>query len=218
MKGGGRSNQVKKSLLEEDIYDNVFYFKIPDTDEYKKLYDELYGLLQNTSIPKIEGPRSDGRKTRGDLLGFDAFTITFGSGSRRNLGVGEFSSNARKPELFKKLVEYGNYILPKGIKYSAITVNKDMKAKKHIDGGNAGFSFITGLGDFKGGNLLVYPEEHSTPTEYDLRNKILSFNGAKLYHETTPFTGNRYTIIYYNQKKSIKIKGINMEGKNKKLL
>lgn len=204
-----------KNEVDDEIYNDIFYFKINKDEKYQTLKKELYELLENSSIPKIEGPRNDGRKTRGDLLGFDAYTITFGSGSRRNLGVGEFSANFKKPELFQKLIEYGNFVLPKGVKYSAITLNKDMKAKKHIDGGNAGFSFITGLGDFEGGNLLVYPEEHAKPYEYNLKDHLLSFNGSKFYHQTTKFTGRRYTLIYYNQKKSIQIKGKKMEGQHK---
>ena len=209
----GGSIEFDKTYFNNYDSDHVFYYNIKKSDEYNNMTKELFDILEVTKIPKIEGPRNDGRRTRGDLLGFDAWTTTFGCGGRRNLGVGDFSPNKKFPELFKKLVEYGNYILPKGYKYQAITVNKDMKAKKHIDGGNSGFSVITGLGDFTGGELNVYDTNANNPKSYDLHGHLLIFNGSKLHHMTKAFKGRRYTLIYYSQKKECKVSNIkNMVG------
>lgn len=194
---------------------SVYYTRIPKTEKYEKLKQELYELLEKTNIPKIRGPRKDKEKTRGDLLGFNAWTTTFGCGNRRNLGVGQFIPNERFPELFDLLIKFGNEILPKGFKYQTITLNKDMKAKKHVDGGNAGFSVITGLGDFTGGELNVYDTSGKNPETYDLHDHNLIFNGSLLPHMTKPFKGRRYTIIYYKQKKPCSSKGKKMEGSGK---
>lgn len=193
----------------------VSYHRIQPNEKIKQLQKELYDKLETTSIPRIEGKRKDGKGTRGDLLGYNAWTFTLGCGNRRMLGYGEFKTNERYPELFDLLIKYGNEICPKGFRYTTITINKDMKAKKHIDGGNAGDSIITGLGAFTGGNLLVYQDgKNNAPDEYNLKQHILIFNGAEIYHRTMPFEGRRYSLVYYNhQKGDCDIEGKTLVGK-----
>lgn len=207
----------KGMKLDIDMYntddDSVYYYKLEKDEKLKNLMDRLYKKLEETHIPKIKGKSKDGTKTRGDKLGYNAYTFTFGCGDRRNLGVGEFSANKKHPELFNMLVEFGNMIVPKGYAYQAITVNKDMKAKKHIDGLNTGFSVITAMGDFTGGGLNVYEDGKNKPkTLYDLKDHILIFNGSILYHQTDKFVGRRYSFVFYSQKAKCKIKNKKLEG------
>jgi len=177
----------------------------------KDLQTEILDLLNNTKIPRIEQKRKDGKKTRGDLLGYTGDTFNMGIGYRRNLGLSEFSANAKNPELFKKLVEYGNEILPTGFKYNVITVNRNLKAKKHIDKGNTGFSCITFLGDYTGGGLIIYKDgkKEIIPSH----NKLILMNGSLMPHQTEDFKGTRYALIYYSQNPDAKIKNVKMEGK-----
>jgi len=211
----GGSIEFDKTYFNNYDSDKVFYYNIKKSDKYDNMTKDLFDELEVSKIPKIEGPRKTGRKSRGSLLGFNAWTVTFGCGGRRSLGIGDLSPNKKFPELFKKLVEYGNYILPKGYKYQLITVNKDMKAKKHVDSNNGGFSVITGLGDFTGGELNVYDTNGKDPKAYDLHNHLLIFNGSKLQHMTKPFDGRRYTLIYYSQKKECKVNNVeSMEGEH----
>ena len=184
---------------------------IDKTDKIEKLQNELYALLENAKIPRIEPARKDKKKTRGDLIGYKGWTFNMGIGRRRNLGISPFSANEREPELFKKVVQYGNEILPTGFKYTTITINRNLKAKKHIDGGNSGFGAITFLGDYTGGGLYIY-DTKDTPKLYDTHNRLIIFNGANLAHRTEPFKGTRYALIYYNQQTEKGIKGIKMEG------
>lgn len=199
-----------------DFYDkkteDILVDKIEQTPKIKKLQEHIVMLMEKAKIPRIEGARKDLKKTRGDLLGYDGWTFTMGIGRRRNLGVSEFSANSKEPELFKAVIEYGNAILPTGFKYSAITINRNLQAKKHKDGGNAGISGITFLGDYKGGGLYIY-DENDKPTLYNTHNKVIMFNGKLLAHRTEDFTGNRYAFIFYNQQLGKTIKGIKMEGK-----
>ena len=199
-KGSGKP--IDFDLSEKDS-DKIYFGKIEKTEEYEKLKKELYELLEQTSIPKIT-------QDRGNLLGRNAWTTTFGCGNRRQLGFSEFNANKKFPELFDLLIKYGNLIVPRGYKYNAITLNKDMKANKHIDKQNEGYSIITGLGDFTGGDLNVF--KNDKPIKYNLKGSILIFNGSKLYHQTDPFKGRRYTLIYYKQNKPCNVKGKNMIG------
>lgn len=209
---GGKITNLKKIPIEDYESTNVSMDTISNTKEIRDIQEKLLEALNNAKIPRIEGKRKDEKKTRGDLIGYKGWTFNMGIGRRRNLGLSEFSANSREPELFKLVVEYGNKILPTGFTYSAITINKNLKAKKHIDGGNTGFGGITFLGDYTGGGLYIYDHITNKPTLYDTHNKLIIFNGANLAHKTESFNGTRFALIYYNQVKEAKIKGIKMIG------
>ena len=84
--------------------------------------------------------------------------------------------------------------------YTTIQFNKNYQCKKHIDGKNIGESCIIGVGDYEGGELLVYFNgENEEPTKIDIKNKFFRFNGSKYYHETSPFSGQRHTLVYFSR-------------------
>lgn len=209
---GGKLHNLDDIPVDDYESTAVILDTIENTKVVKDIQERLIKQLEETSIPRIEGKRKDKRKTRGDLIGYDGFTFTLGVGRRRQLGIGEFKTNERNPELLKLIIEYGNKILPTGFKYSAITINKNLQAKKHIDGGNNGFGAITFLGDFKGGGLYIYDNHTDKPKLYDTHGKLILFNGANLAHKTEPFTGTRYAFIFYNQVEGVKIKGFKTIG------
>jgi hypothetical protein len=206
---GGKITDRKLLPVDDPLTRKVFEDKIVLTDKVRSLQEKIIQTLEQTRIPKIEGKRKDKNPTRGDLIGYKGYTFTLGCGRRRNLGIGEFSTNKRNPELLKLVIEYGNEILPSGFKYTAITINKNLKAKKHIDGGNAGIGCITFLGDYTGGGLFLYNPERKL---YDTHNKVIAFNGANIAHMTQPFKGDRYAFIFYNQT-DCKIPRFKMEGR-----
>ena len=43
----------------------------------------------------------------------------------------------------------------------------------------------------------MYDEDGNNPVLHDIKNKPLKFNGSKYPHETAPFEGERFTLIYY---------------------
>jgi hypothetical protein len=98
------------------------------------------------------------------------------------------------------LIEYGNVVAPEGWTYTTITLNHGVQAKKHRDPRNVGKSIIVGFGDYEGGALRVWDPNDENPQDLDLKDKPTMFNGALLPHETQPFTGDRYTVIYYRHK------------------
>lgn len=75
--------------------------------------------------------------------------------------------------------------------FTSIIINKNVKCKKHKDINNVGYSYIFTLGDYEGGNLVIDKKE------YDIRNRLLKFNGCENEHYTTDYTGTRYSIVYY---------------------
>ena len=89
--------------------------------------------------------------------------------------------------------------LGKDIEYTSIQFNKNYRCKKHIDGNNMGESSIIGLGNYTGGELLVYYDgPDNAPKKIDIKGKFFKFNGSQYYHETAPFEGERHTLVYYS--------------------
>ena len=82
--------------------------------------------------------------------------------------------------------------------YTHITLNRNLRCKRHTDGGNAGPSYIAAFGNFKGGKLLVEAPGGGVPEmELDLKSRFVKFNGKTQPHETMAFTGERFTLVYY---------------------
>jgi hypothetical protein len=81
--------------------------------------------------------------------------------------------------------------------YTHITLNRNLRCKRHQDKGNLGPSFIAGFGPFVGGALIVEQEGGGNEKVYGVKSKLVSFNGATQAHETKPYTGERFTVVYY---------------------
>ena len=208
---GGKITDTTKYDLVDRENDELIVDKIVVSQKVKGLQSILLTALEDAYIPKIEQKRNDGKPTRGGLIGYDGYTFTLGCGRRRGLGSGEFATNKRNQDVLGAAIHYGNAILPKGFQYTTITINKNLQAKKHIDGGNNGMGFITFLGDFTGGNLSVWDRD-GKERSLSAKNNLIGFNGAKLPHQTQDFKGERYALIYYKQKQACDVKGYTMRG------
>jgi hypothetical protein len=202
IEGGKLSNdELDRYNLENK---NVYVDEIKLTKRVELLQNKVLELLENTKIPTVP-------KLRSKTVGKNGFSFNFGGGKIPFHANGEYSTNKKYPELFKAIVAYGNEILPTEFDYSAITVNKNLKAKKHKDGSNDGLGCITFLGDYEKGGLYIY--ENGKPKLYNTKGVVIAFNGAMVAHRTEAFTGNRYALIFYKQKNKYDLKGIKMEGK-----
>jgi hypothetical protein len=173
--------------------------------------------LRKINIPKIMAshPKSETRlkekMERSARIGNVGRTMTLGYGDTRR-GYKEFSTNKRFAAAFKLLVEFGNAVGPVGWDYNTITLNKGVLAKKHKDSHNLGRSVLIGLGDYEGGQIRVWDRHDENPVDYETKMQPVMFNGGLQYHETQPFTGERFTIIYYRQKKAGECEGVSMVG------
>ena len=179
---------------------------------YDAARDRLLVNLQKTRVPNLGKPsKPEFRKRHGiraDNIGSVGRTATYGFGNTRYHGISEFKWNKKYPETLRALIEFGNTIVPVGWRYTAITLNKNVLARKHRDTNNVGRSVIVGIGDYTGGALRVWDEEDTVSEDYDLRDRPTMFNGALRPHETQPFEGTRYTIIYYCQRWEGKCEGM----------
>jgi hypothetical protein len=177
--------------------------------------------VEKVTIPKIKksvlypkGHPKEGQVRvvqRDMIIGTVGRTTNFGFGKTRS-GFKPFAANKKHTELFKALVALGNTVVPKNWHYSAITLNVGVKAKKHTDTQNVGMSVIVGIGDYTDGGLYVFNPDGSNKTLIDIHDNPVMFNGAILPHQTQPFKGDRYTIIFYNQKEGARIPNVRAVG------
>ena len=205
VKGGGKPVM---RVVEGEADVSVKHMDIRNRQAYDEAKENLLEELRKTTLPKI----NMGEYNRGAKIGGIGRTIHFGFGDTRR-GIKEYVTNGRYPELFRRLAEFGNRVVPKGWEYNGITLNHGVKAKKHKDSKNVGPSVIVGIGDFTGGGIKVWDKEDKNPKIYPLHDKPLMFNGGLLYHETEPFNGERYTMVFYRQMWEGQPKGVSMTGK-----
>lgn len=84
-------------------------------------------------------------------------------------------------------------------KWTTITINKNLQTKPHTDSHNVGKSWIIGLGDYQGGELVIDGVEH------DIKEKWLQFDGT-IEHYTKPFIGTRYSLVFFTDGRVIRSK------------
>jgi hypothetical protein len=141
------------------------------------------------------------RKGQKGYEGFALGKVTSWAGKGENAGYRKIISlKTREPKynaLFKETKKLLKLKDPK-FKFSSVQFNKNHRAAKHIDGRNMGVSYIIGLGDYTGGELITYDEDGSNPQKHDIQGTFYKFNGSVYPHETAPYEGARYTFVFYN--------------------
>ena len=85
---------------------------------------------------------------------------------------------------------------------TSIQVNCNMQSKPHRDTANAGMSGLVAFGDFQGGDLWYWPLDDGSPLELlgapvSLNPRKLQFFDGRCYHATAPFTGTRYSLVFF---------------------
>lgn len=210
MKGEGFVRRVIEG--EEDTSRTTL--PIRNRKVFTETRDKLLEVLRDTTIPPLGSARKSIKQdvSRADIIGSIGRTITLGFGDTRH-GVKEYATNKRHPELLRRLAAFGNAVVPVGWDYNAITLNEGVKARKHKDRKNLGPSVIIGIGDFTGGAIRVWDEDDANPKDYNLHDHPVMFNGGRLFHQTQPFKGERYTMIFYKQLWEGNVKGVLMEGR-----
>mgnify|MGYP003324323024 FL=1 len=110
-------------------------------------------------------------------------------------------SKASAKDKYQKLYSVAKEVMKKhnpNFRYTSIQINKNNRTAKHVDANNVGVSYMLGVGDYVGGDIMIYDADGKNPKQYPTRNKWIKFDGSKYPHETTPFQGTRYTLVYYD--------------------
>lgn len=124
----------------------------------------------------------------------------FGLTNRRCLPP-DYSRNCwTRPLLYKHLLEFAKEYVT--IPYNAITLNQNYQAKSHRDKGNVGDSFLVAFGTYEKGELLIH--EGDLSGSHNIKNNPIVTDFSKVLHSVEPFTGNRYSLVFYTLKREVK--------------
>ena len=154
---------------------------------------QVLKVLENTKFPDNEtrknilkkGQKHSKNITLGKVL------MMFGK------GVANSRNNKTYPELLKMLKVFLKKEQPK-YRFEAVGVVKNHASAKHTDKYNTTYSYIIGLGNYTGGELVFSDGPQKGP--HNIKNRWLKFNGS-FEHYVKPFKGQRYTLVYYQLKK-----------------
>jgi hypothetical protein len=153
------------------------------------LSDDAKDFLLNELLPLLHGTRFVRNKEREHAGPLGGVSNVFGYGLRRYMPYGAYANNKHHPELYQKLVEYGNRFVP--LAFTAITLNHNYQTKEHVDKYNRGASYTISFGDFTGGELIIDGEQYQT----NLAPVV--FHAAEHPHFNLPIVGDRYSLIYF---------------------
>ena len=180
------NRSVKSRYIELKLIKNLsftsFYKRLDKIDYNNEDIKELFLMLEATQLP-INLKR---------LNSGIGISQSFGLIKRRKeKGLHSSQNNTIYPELYKKLLEFGYKYVHHNRTFTSIQVNKNYQSKPHIDKYNKGLSYIVGLGDYEGGELIL------NSYRFNIKYEPLLFNGRIWEHATSSFTGTRYSLIYF---------------------
>ena len=192
IKGNRKLNSHKKE--KKTICKNVACQK-------KKVLD----LLRKTNFPQNTSRKNIFNTNQTSYEGFVLGMINLIPYWAKKKGHKQELSVRTKDPKFKELYKNTKLLLKlhtdkndSKFKYTTIQYNKNQRASKHKDGRNVGESYIIGLGNYTGGELIIFDENEKNPVKHDIKGKFNTFDGSKYPHETAPFKGERYTLVFYS--------------------
>jgi len=94
------------------------------------------------------------------------------------------------PHIYPVIRDFINKYAP-DFDFNAGYINKNVQMIPHKDKNNVDTSLIFGLGDYEGGRLFVEGEP------YDIKYKLIEFDGKREEHWTEFFKGTRYSVVIY---------------------
>lgn len=143
------------------------------------------------------------------------YSDTLGAIRARSFGFGSTPPTKRYPAVPKLLCQWLADNQPKlGAKFlcTAINLNANYAGRRHRDQGNEGPSIIKAFGKFKGGRLHYFrkdTQKNPRPTldtldkksaeALDISKHAAVFDGNRA-HEVEPFTGERYSVVFFAAK------------------
>jgi hypothetical protein len=148
---------------------------------------DVFNLLEQTKFP-VNSSRKNVAKT--PIQAFALGTVNYRG--QKFLGgktKGASRYNKKFPELYENIVTLIKLWKP-DFKYTTIQVNKNFASEPHFDKNNVGPSYILGLGDYTGGQLMIEGKS------YDIKNNWKKFDGTK-GHWVEPFEGTRYSLVFF---------------------
>lgn len=99
------------------------------------------------------------------------------------------------PHLDEIFSEFAKIYFP-DFQYLQVQMNKNYTIPRHIDSRNVGTSILCCFGDYEGGETVYEKDDEEIVLNPQLNPEC--FNGSKYYHYVKPFTGKRYSLVFFN--------------------
>ncbi len=171
----------------------------------QKQKDKVLELLRRASPLPKQGRDNITADRKGNNKGIVLGKVRlFGASKEQQTTKGKdpiaTSKSTEKPK-YKELFQEASKLMRlhnPNFKFTSIQINENHRASKHKDGYNVGKSYIIGLGDYDGGDVRLYTKNGDSYKDIDIHNRFATFNGSELEHQTRPFTGERYSLVFYN--------------------
>jgi hypothetical protein len=192
------NNRHKVNEARRKLYHGEKHKKIREREKLQKEFLEV--------LRKFDFPRSDARRRVMQPEQKDYEYVTLGIIKNRESVVKKFNkpkfdlSRKTKRTRYNKIYTKAKKLMKMyndKFSFTSVVINKNQRAARHKDANNASDSYIIGLGDYTGGALRVWSEDEETFEDHDIKDTWFRFNGAAHFHETLPFEGERYSIVYY---------------------
>ena len=168
---------------------------LEDKDILKDIYDELEDIKitlsyrSNTKYAQGHPVRTGAISQKGARQ--TSFGLTYHQGEwRKSL------STIKYPYMMPLFKEFMRSHYPE-FKFKSVYVNKNIQCKKHLDSKNTGESLLVGCGPYTGGKTVVYNTEGKNPKKFNIKTSSLIFNGSELLHNSEPFKGTRYSLVFF---------------------
>ena len=163
-------------------------------DILAKIYETLEGIHIPTSFRTNLNSGNYHAIKIGTVAQKNARQAVFGQTKYRGDLQSTRASN-RYPHIMKLFKEFIDSHKP-GFEFKSVYVNRNTIAKKHLDSKNSGTSLLVGLGSYTGGETVLYDKD--TSEKFNINTHSLVFDGSKIEHSSEPFTGTRYSLVFFN--------------------
>ena len=138
------------------------------------------------------------KSSRAYVSGHSAFLGVF------RLGISKITFTPSGTEISQILNHVLQSYMPDH-RFTSLVVNRCTNSQKHRDIKNADMeSVIIAVGSFTGGDLEIWLDPSSeTPTVVPIKNRFVSFFGARDFHKNSPWEGERWSIIWFCYKAAL---------------
>lgn len=185
------STPVTYSTSPEDNYTTR---KLNRTD--KENLKRIVNFLESITIPTSWCTKKIGSPYHAEKTGArhqrDARQVIFGQ-----LKNGKHTRFSNKypiaMELFQEFVDAH----APGFVFNAVNVNRNVVCKPHLDSKNTAESLLVGCGTYTGGETVLH-FTGNVQKRFSIQDKSIQFDGARIVHESKPFDGLRYSLVFFN--------------------
>jgi hypothetical protein len=164
-----------------------------DNEILEELYKELEGISITKSYRKMPGFNHHGERT-GTSDQRDARQACFGM-VKYHQRLKESGVSIKYPHIMPLLKKFMDSHNP-GFQFTNVYVNKNAVCKKHVDSKNVGVTLLIGFGDYTGGDTVLHI--NNEPVKCNINGSSLIFDGSVIQHESEPFEGTRYSLVFFN--------------------